>query len=322
MYKYKAAWYTPLKAEVKELSSLDEVDQYLKAYGNIFLSCVKVTPEELERIGRKFNLNWLALDDCVSKRQRPKVEGYEDHFFLILKAVEHSQSIKTQQIGVFVGKNYLVSISETCPDCLEPIFKKIGEKSPRILRAGTDYLCYEIIDLVVDGYFPVLDMIEKEIGQIEENIIDSSIQQPLNRIFHLRRDLISLRKIIWPTREMIMSLEKENLPNFQEKTVIYYRDIYDHVLWLGDMIENYRELLSGSLDTHLLVVSNRLNEIVKALTVVTALILVPSLIAGIYGMNFQHMPGQDNQYGFYAVIAVMAFVIIAMAVYFMKRKWI
>jgi len=221
-----------------------------------------------------------------------------------------------------VGKNYVVSVSETCLACLEPVFKKIAEKSPRILRGGPDYLCYEIIDMVVDGYFPVLERIEKDIGEIEEQIVDESAKKPLKKIFRLRKDLIALRKIIWPTREMIMRLEKEDLPNLQEKSILYYRDIYDHILWLADMIENYRELLTGSLETHLLVVSNRLNEVVKVLTVVTALILVPSLIAGIYGMNFQNLPGKEDPYGFYAVIGAMAITMIAMSAYFIKRKWI
>lgn len=322
MYKYKVAAFSPQSSEVREIKDLSEVDAFLKKYRVTWLDCAGLSRSELEDVGKKFGLHKLAIDDCLSSRQRTKVNDYKDYSFIILKAMDNQHHIHAHQIGIFVGKNYLITTSERYTACFEDLFHRIAEKSPKLTESSTDYLCYEIIDMVIDGFFPVLDRIEKEIELLEQESVERFSKNTVKRIFHLRRELLLFRKIVWPTREMIGKLEKEVLPNFDDRNRIYYRDVYDHVVWITDMIENYRELLASVLETYLSSINNNLNEIMKVLTVITSLLLVPSLLAGIYGMNFDFLPGKDWPLGFYAMIALMAAIMILMFYVFRLKKWV
>lgn len=322
MYKYKLAGFSPHESEVKKISKPEEVDEFLKKYSVTWLDCVDISEDEIEEVGKIFNFHKLTLEDCIDTTQRPKVDNYKDYFFLIIKVIDYKRSIKSHQLAMFVGNNYLVTVREKSHDFLQPVFNKIQEESPRILENSSDYLCYVIIDTVVDDYFPVLDKIEDRIEIIEEEIIKDVSKETLQKIFKLKKDLLLLRKIIWPCREMLMYLEKEDLPNVNEKTIIYLRDVYDHIIRVTDMVETYRELTSGALDTYLSTVSNNMNEVMKVLTVVASLVLVPALIAGIYGMNFRYMPELQWQYGYPFTLGLMLFVMIAMTIYFRKKRWI
>lgn len=322
MYKYKLAGFSPHESEVKEISKPEEVDEFLKKYSVTWLDCVDISEDEIEEVGKIFNFHKLTLEDCIDTTQRPKVDNYKEYFFLIIKVIDYKRSIKSHQLAMFVGNNYVVTVREKSHDFLQSIFNKIQEKSPRILENSSDYLCYVIIDTVVDDYFPVLDKIEDRIEIIEEEIIKDVSKETLQKIFKLKKDLLLLRKIIWPCREMLMYLEKEDLPNVNETTIIYLRDVYDHIIRVTELIETYRELTSGALDTYLSTVSNNMNEVMKVLTVVASLVLVPALIAGIYGMNFRYMPELQWQYGYPFALGLMLFVMVVMALYFRKKRWI
>ena len=322
MYKYKVAAFSPQASVVQELKELSEVDPFLDKYAVTWLDCAGLSKDDIDEVGKRFGLHKLALEDCFSKRQRTKVDDYKDYSFIILKAIENHQHIRAYQIGIFVGKNYLITIGDKCSPCFGDLFNRIIEKSPKLTESGTDFLCYEIIDMVVDDFFPILDRIEKEIEVVEEESIEKYSKKTVGKIFTLRKELLAFRKVVWPTREMVIKLEKEDLPNFNEKNKVYYRDVYDHVVWITDMIENYRELLSSVLETYLSSISNNLNEIMKVLTVITSLLLLPNLIASIYGTNFENLPGKELDYGFEAMLFLMAFMVAVMLFFFKRKKWI
>jgi len=281
--------------------------------------------EIIEAIGRYFGIHPLVLEDVVNTSQRPKIEDYESYIFVVLKMVyydEKDDDIKIEQVSLILGQNFVISFQEQKGDVFDPIRERIRNNKGRISKMGADYLAYALIDSIVDNYFVVLERIGENIEEIEEMLVIEPRSETLQTIQRMRREIIFIRKSIWPLREVIGDLEKGISKLIQKSTQLYLRDVYDHTIQVMDTIETSHDMLSGLLDIYLSSVNNRMNEVMKMLTIIATIFIPLTFIAGVYGMNFQNMPELSWRWGYFAVLIVMAVIGISMLTYFKRKKWI
>jgi len=324
--KARAIGYSSKKVEEYKGFSLSDLDA-IKGE-TVWIDVSNPTTKDLAPLKDKYGFHHLALEDCVHQIQRPKVENYQDHVFIVSREIEYNKKITTSQLALFLGKNYVVTIHDEKSQSIETIWENLLDENPRLLSSGADFLAYSILDEVTDKYFVSLDNVEGRIEKIEDNVVKNPSKKTLKQIFQLKKDLLLFRKPIWPMREVYHTLASGNLPNIQDKTVPYYRDLYDHLIQVIDVIETYRELIGGALETYLSSLSNNTNEVMKVLTVIASLMLVPTLISGIYGMNFDtsispyNMPELKWVFGYPFALGSMALTIIIMLVWFRKKRFI
>ena len=278
----------------------------------------------IEEVGEMFDLHPLTLEDILNMDQRPKLEEFQKYLFIVIKMIlfnSESTEIDVEQVSLVLGKDYLISFQEREGDVFEGIRSRIRTKKGRTIRQGSDYLAYSLIDAVVDNYFNVLEKIGEKLEDLEEEIISDPQSNTLQNLYSFKREMILLRKSVWPLRELIGRLVREENEFIQEKTIIYLRDVYDHTIQIIDTIETYRDLLSGMLDIYLSSKSNQMNEIMKVLTIMATLFIPLTFITGLYGMNFD-MPELHWQYGYLGVWIVMISLTVGLLVFFRKREWL
>jgi len=279
----------------------------------------------IERIGKQFGIHPLVLEDIANTGQRPKMEDYIDYLFVVLKMLQYSEEdneIKGEQVSLILGSNWVVSFQETEGDVFDPIRERIRTNKGRIRKMGPDYLVYVLMDAIVDNYFAVLERVGERIEEIEEEIVANPSPETLQTIHDLKRQMIMLRKSVWPLREVISRLERWESKLINESTDIFLRDLYDHTIQVIDAVETFRDMLSGMLDIYMSSVSNRMNEVMKVLTIIATIFLPLTLVAGIYGMNFRIMPELEWDWGYPFALIVMLSVGIVMLLYFRRRKWL
>jgi len=278
----------------------------------------------LDSVGKHANLHPLVMEDIHNTYQRPKVEDYEDYLYIVLKMIswnEETKEVQAEQVSLILGKNYVISFKEDPGDIFDPVRLRLREGKGRIRKMGADYLAYALLDQVVDNYFLVLENLGEQIEDLEEELITNPDASTLQTIHHLKRELIYLRKSVWPLREAISSLERGESPLFQPETLVYLRDVYDHTIQVIDTIETFRDMVSGMLDIYLSSVSNRMNEVMKVLTIIATIFIPLTFIAGVYGMNFVNMPELQWRWGYFLIWGVMVAVAVGMVIYFKKRGW-
>ncbi|MDZ8240928.1 MAG: magnesium/cobalt transporter CorA [Nostoc sp. ChiQUE01a] len=286
----------------------------------------------LQRLGRVFKLHPLVLEDVVNVPERPKTEDYEDQLLFIARMVvpkEKTCGFYSEQVSLILGKNYLLTVQEEPEhDCFEPVRSRI-EKGKGIIRSQkADYLAYALLDAIIDGYFPVLELYGERIEELEEEVIVKPTPQTLQSIYQIRRELLQLRRAIWPQRDAINSLIRDGSDLISEDVRIYLRDCYDHTVQVMDMVETYRELASGLMDVYLSAVSNKMNEIMKVLTVVSSIFIPLTFVAGIYGMNFNtekspyNMPELNWYWGYPICLAGMGAIALCLVLFFWRRGWL
>ncbi len=277
----------------------------------------------LQRLGGCFGLHPLVLEDIVNTDQRPKMEDFGDYVYIVLKMLTTNGGgeIVAEQISLILGQNFLLSFRERESDIFNPIVERIRNAKGLIRKEGADYLAHAVLDAVVDRYFGVLEKREEEIDLLEDEVIADPTPRTLQNIHTLRRDLIFLRKAIFPFRSVIGALERGESPFFKQTSRIYLRDIYDHTVHIIDTLETFRDLATGLLDIYLSSVSNRMNLAMRTLTVIATIFMPLTFIAGLYGMNFKNMPELQWRWGYPAVLLLMAMVAISMQVYFRRKKW-
>jgi magnesium transporter len=250
--------------------------------------------EILQRLGKVFNLHPLVLEDVVNLAERPKVEEYDEQLVIIARMVvlnQETDRFDGEQVSLILGKHYLLSVQEEpLNDCFDSVRERLQKGKGLIRKKEADYLAYALLDAIVDGYFPVLEKYGERIQQIEDEVINNPSQKTLEKIYQLRRELLQLRRFIWPQRDAINSLIRDGNELISDDVRVYLRDCYDHTVQVMDMLETYRELASGLMDVYLSVVSNKMNEIMKLLTIVSSIFVPLTFVAGVYGMNFEHMP--------------------------------
>jgi magnesium transporter len=286
------------------------------------LGCLDV----LQRIGDVFKLHPLLLEDVVNVAERPKVEEYEEQLVIIARMVvpmRKGYGFYSEQVSFILGEYYLLTVQEEAEhDCFEAVRMRIENSRGIIRKKRPDYLAYALLDAIIDGFFPVLERYGEGIEDLEEEVIFNPSRKTLQTIYQLRRELLELRRAIWPLRDAINSLIRDENELISREVRTYLRDCYDHAVQVMDMVETYRELSSGLMDVYLSAVSNKMNEIMKVLTVVSSIFIPLTFIAGIYGMNFENMPELKWHWGYFACLGVMATVGFGLVFFFWRRGWL
>ncbi|MCP8322751.1 MAG: magnesium/cobalt transporter CorA [Candidatus Methylarchaceae archaeon HK02M2] len=281
--------------------------------------------EIIEKIGKHFDLHLLVLEDIMNTGQRPKIEDFENYLFIVLKMLNYDEKkneIRSEQISLILSSNLVFSFQESEGDVFDPIRNRIRNGKGRIRKMGADYLTYALIDNIVDNYFIILEKLGERIEDIEDELVTNPSQETVQAIHTLKREMIFLRKSVWPLREVISRLERGESPLIRETTGIYLRDVYDHTIQVIDTVETFRDMLSGMLDMYLSSISNRMNEVMKVLTIIATIFIPLTLIAGIYGMNFKFMPELELNWGYPTVLLVMFGIGFLMLIYFRRKKWL
>lgn len=279
--------------------------------------------EAIEKIGKHYNLHPLTLEDIVNINQRPKLEYFDDYAFIVLKMLTYNEELRevqSEQVGLILGNNFIITFQEDIGDVFDPVRDRIRNNRGSIRKNGADYLLYALIDVVVDNYFIILEKLGEEIDELQETVVINPAPETIQNIHNLRRNLIELRKSVWPLRDVLSSLYEDETQLFK-KTSIYFRDVHDHSIQIIDMIETLRDITSELLDVYLSSVNNRMNEIMKVLTIIATIFMPLSFIAGVYGMNFKYMPELAWKYAYPTVLIVMLSIGIGMVIYFKRRKW-
>jgi len=286
------------------------------------------TEEHMAMLGREFGFHELALEDCLHPHQRPKIEQYGSYYFLVAYGVSPGPAeLGTHELAVFVGRNYLVTVRKDPPLDLAPVIKR-SEAHSGLCKEGGAYLLYLLLDEIVDGYFDALDVLEDLSEEVEDEVFgeqETPTPEEMSRqtqIFQLKKQLLKFRRVTSPLREVLDVMQRRTIEVVTEPLEPYYRDVYDHVLRATDYLDNLRDILSSALEAHLAVVSNRLNEIMKRLTSWGAIILVPTLLAGIWGMNFQHMPELRWTFGYPVALGLMLVSGVLLYRAFQRRGWL
>jgi len=279
----------------------------------------------LEKLGECYGLHPLILEDILNTDQRPKVDDHGDYLYIVLKMLHDKGKggqIEAEQISLIVGPNFVFSFQESEGDVFDPIRERLRNGKGRIRKMGADYLAYSLLDAIVDYYFAVLEKLGERVEFLEEELVTNPKTQTLQEIHHLKSEMIFLRKVVWPLREVIGALERGESPLIQKTTSVYLRDVYDHTIQAIDTVETFRDMVSGMLDIYLSSVSNRLNAVMKVLTIIATVFMPLTFLAGVYGMNFKHMPELEWRWGYPLVWAVMIGIGGVMLVYFKKKKWL
>ncbi len=275
-------------------------------------------------IGAKFGIHPLVLEDILNTGQRPKLETWNTYTYIVLKMLRYDATkneISSEQVSIVLGKDTVISFREKDGDEFHPIVGRIANESSKMRSMGADYLAYALIDAIVDNYFAVLEQLGDNIERLEEEMLAAPDRETAKKIHYLKRELIFIRQSGWPLREVVSALERGESPQVHEPSQVYLRDLYDHVIQIIETIELFRDMLSGMIDIYLSSINNRMNEVMKLLTIITTIFIPISFIAGVYGMNFDFMPGIHMRYGYYAAVAIMIAIALLMVAYFRKKKW-
>ncbi|MEZ5278226.1 MAG: magnesium/cobalt transporter CorA [Opitutaceae bacterium] len=280
---------------------------------------------QIEAIGKALELHPLMLEDIVSPTERPKLEDYDASLFIVLKILSFdrtSKRVEIDQMSLVVGKTYVLSFQEKPWDVLDPIRTRIRLAKGRIRHKGSDYLAYAIIDAVVDGYFKILEEIGDEIEELEELVVTDPSAEVMHRIHAMKREVLVLRKAVWPLREVLGSLYRNESELIESQTQVFLRDVYDHAVQIIDIIETFRDLLSGTNDLYISTVSNRMNEVMKVLTIIATIFIPLSFFAAVYGMNFDYMPELKVRWAYPAFLVAMGLITLGMLWYFRRKRWL
>lgn len=280
--------------------------------------------ELLEAFGRQFSLHPLLLEDIANTDQRPKLDDYDSYLFLVVKVLSLTdrQDILVEQVSFVLGRNVVLSFQENGTDIFKAVRDRLRGGKSRLRQSGADYLLHALVDVIVDQYFLVLESLGEKIESLQEKVMADPKPDTLKEIHALKRQLLFLRRAVWPLREATNGLSRSDCPFLHEPTKVFFRDVYDHVVQIIDTVETLREMVSASLDIYLSSVSYRLNAVMRVLTVITTIFMPLSFIASIYGMNFEHMPELKWEWGYPVVLGAMGLIAAGMLIVFRHRRWL
>ncbi|HLP79268.1 MAG TPA: magnesium/cobalt transporter CorA [Acidobacteriota bacterium] len=282
-------------------------------------------PHLLEIVGEKFDIHPLVLEDIANSETRPKIEEYDKYIFTVLKLVQYDhdlQKLKADHISLILGKNFVISVSEYPTYVIDEVRKRLLTKKSLLLHENVDFLFYTLLDALIDMHFEVLDQFSERIEVLEDNVMKNPQVETLNELHMAKREIIFLLKSVWPLRELVNQLERSQSTLLSKKTQLFIRDAQDHTTQIIDTTETYRDILSHLQEVYVSNVGNKLNEVMKVLTVISTIFLPLTFIAGLYGMNFKIMPELEWKYGYYLILAFMAVVAAYMVHHFKKMKWL
>jgi magnesium transporter len=279
----------------------------------------------IETLGRHFGLHPLTMEDILNANQRPKFEEGENYIYIVLKMLtcaDHEQNVNSEQVSLIIGRNFILSFQEDVGDVFDIVRDRIRTGKGRVRKMGPDYLAYSLMDAVVDNYFVVLEKLGDRIEPMQDNILAEADGALIRQVHLLKRELLVLRKSVWPLRETISAAQKTDSNLIDNSTKIYFRDLYDHTIQVIEAIETFRDMTSGMLELYVSNTSNRLNAVMKVLTIIATIFIPLTFMAGVYGMNFQYMPELRWQWGYPMALLSMALVAGTMVIYFRKKKWL
>lgn len=281
--------------------------------------------EIINEMGKILQIHPLVLADIANTTQRPKVEEHEQYIFLIIKMARFDKDLKEmifEQVSIILGENYLITLQEKEGDVFDGVRNRIRQSKGKIRTQGYDYLLYAIIDAVVDNYFSVLEQIGENIEELEEDLIEQADEKILHEIHRLKKELIFLRRSIWPMREVLNKLQNIENPLINDSCSVYFRDVYDHTIQVMETVETFRDMSNGMLDLYMTTVSNKMNEVMKVLTIFAAIFIPLTFIAGVYGMNFDFMPELRWKFAYAAWWGFTLMVTTGMILFFKKKRWL
>jgi len=279
--------------------------------------------ELLKKLGECYGIHLLVLEDIANTDQRPKAEEYDNYLFVVLKMLTPVESgVSSEQVSLVLGEGWLLTFQEGLDgDPFSPVRQRLNNVQGRVRNQGADFLAYSLMDVIVDNYFLVLEQVADSIELMEEELMRAPEPRTLAEIYRLKRELLFIHKAIWPLREVLNSMIRRESPIVQEPTLIYLRDLYDHTIQVIETVETLRDMLSGMLDIYLSSVSNRMNAVIKVLTIIATIFMPLTFIVGLYGMNFKHMPELEWQWGYPAVWLLMVVVTAGMLIFFKNKRW-
>ena len=282
----------------------------------------------LVRVAELFGLHQLALEDVLNVHQRPKVEEFDEHLFIVVRMIANADTGETEQVSIFLGKDYVLSVQERSGDCFDAVRERIRKGKGLIRGRGPDYLCYTLIDAVVDAYFPVLERVGERIESLENEVIRRAEPSSIESVHDMKRTLLALRRTVWPHREMLNAMTRAEHDLLRRDSQVYLRDCYDHTIQLMDILESYRETASALVDVYISSVSAKLNEIMKVLTIIATVFMPLGFIASLYGMNFDrtasawNMPELGWRFGYLFSLGLMGACVAFLLYYFRRRGWV
>ena len=318
--------YDELNYQEKEVKAVEECFPFKDTSTVTWINIDGIHQVDIiEKIGKHFDLHPLIQEDIVNTEQRPKIEDFGNYIYIVLKMIYHDENdgeIKIEQVSLILGENFVISFQEKEGDIFNHVRERIRNGKGRIRKMKADYLAYSLLDAVVDNYFFILEKSGEQIEELEDKVVSNPKPETLQEIHKLKRGMIFLRRSVWPLREVINTLERGESSFIQKTTRIYLRDVYDHTIQVIDSVETFRDMLSGMHDTYLSSISNRMNEIMKVLTIIATIFIPLTFVAGIYGMNFKFMPELAWRWGYFAVWLIMTAVAVLMIFYFKRKKWL
>ncbi|MDT8317523.1 MAG: magnesium/cobalt transporter CorA [bacterium] len=321
-------------AEKFSMEKIDSLEECLRLKGSEGVTWINVDglheTDVIEKLGERFGIHLLIVEDILNTQQRSKADIFDDYIYVAIKmhsSVAETMEISVEQLSLVLGADFVLTFQEQPGDIFDALRKRIEGGKGKVRRMGADYLAYCLIDAVVDNYFKILESVGEEIEDIEEELLENPSPETVQHIHIIKREMILLRKSVWPLRDLIGLLNREETDLIKEGTEIYLRDVYDHTVQVIDTVETYRDMIAGMLDIYLSSVSYRMNEIMKVLTIFAAIFIPLTFIVGLYGMNFDpdsgpfNMPELRWRYGYPAVLAFMALIVVGMGFYFKRKKW-
>ncbi len=316
--------YSPDIVHESDVETVEECISYKNSNSVTWIDIESLEDENLiDAIGDLFDIHPLIIEDIKQTGQRPKMEEFDRYNYFVLKmfSFKHDK-INIEQISIIMGESYIITFQEKPGDVFDPIRERIRARKFRINTLGSDFLTYSLIDVIIDNYFIILETLGEEVETLEDVLLLDPTETALHKIHSLKRRVLSLRRSVWPLRELLTNFERSESQIIQQSTHEYIRDVYDHAIQIIDTIETYRDSLSSMLDIYLSSASNRMNEIMKVLTLISTFFIPLTFITGLYGMNFKYMPELSLKWGYPAVIVVMILTVAGLVVYFKKKKWL
>lgn len=320
--------YGPEEIHEQVVSGAAEIRKIRSTQPVVWINVVGLGDVNLiAQLGEDFGLHRLALEDVVNVHQRPKAEEYDDHIFLVARMLHGDAPSESEQVSMFMGKDYLLTFQERDGDSFEPVRRRLRDGRGRIRSSPPDYLCYALIDALIDGYFPVLEHYGDILEDIEDDVITDPQPGHVEILHGLKRELLLIRRSVWPLREMVNAIIRDEHDLFTDATRVYLRDAYDHTIQLMDIIETYREIATGLVDVYISSVGAKMNEVMKVLTIIATIFIPLGFIAGLYGMNFDtqspwNMPELGWRYGYPAALSAMLIIGGGMVYLFWRNGWI
>jgi len=316
--------YDESNFEESDLENIDNLKDKISPNQINWINIISPRNLDLKNLETHFNIHPLIIEDIYSTNQRLKIDPFPDYLFIVLNAINscEDEELELEQVSIILSKNYVFSFQEFSPDQFVQIQERIKQSRGRIRKQGVDYLVYVLFDVLVDNYFTILEDFGDKLEELQENLVRNPNPEILQEIYDFKKKILKIRKATWPLREVISQLSKRDSEFISDSSIIYFRDVNDHIFHIIDTIETYREMTSGLIDLFMSSISNKMNEIMKVLTIIATIFIPLTFIVGIYGMNFQFMPELAWKWGYLTIICIMVLIALGMIVFFRRKKWL